>query len=95
MKQSNPDTSDKMLVRWLQESGRRRVDPRLAELHRKNTARAWAGTAATTKTTRVPHVRALLLFALLAVVYLNYLYADVHAQIADMPVVTVFVFARS
>jgi hypothetical protein len=95
MKKSNPDSSDKFLVRWLQESGRRRVDPRIAELRRTEAARAWAAHAATSKPTRATHARVLLLFGLLAVVYLNYLYADVHAQIADMPAVTVFVFARS
>jgi hypothetical protein len=95
MNKSNPDSSDKLLVRWLQESGRRRVDPRVAELHRTETARAWAAPAATTKPNGVTHSRVLLLFGLLVVVYLNYLYADVRAQITDMPVVTVFVFAQS
>jgi len=95
MNKSNPDSSDKLLVRWLQESGRRRVDPPIAELRRTEAARAWARIAAPTKPTGLPHLRVLLLFGLLAVVYLNYLYADVQAQIADMPVVTAFVFARS
>jgi hypothetical protein len=95
MKQSNPDSTDKMLLRWLQESGRRRVDRRASELHRTEAARTWAKTATRTKSTGAPHARVLLLFGLLAVVFLNYLYADVQAQIADMPVVTVFVFARS
>ena len=98
------DFHDNDLARWLQEAGRRRVarkpEQALPEVigapaaEKAGLPAAKAASAPAEKSSlhrHFSHPRALILFAVAALAYLPYFFADVYVQISSLPCVIVFV----
>jgi hypothetical protein len=84
------DFYDGELASWLQEAGRRRR-ARPATPFASVRDDAAAGTPTAAKHTYLRHPRELFLFAVAALAFLPYFFADVQVQIACLPHVIVFV----
>ncbi|HYX66335.1 MAG TPA: hypothetical protein VE935_19115 [Burkholderiales bacterium] len=84
----DPDFHDQDLASWLEEAGRRRIVRKAGE---PVAEAAPAAVSAPERGIYISHPRELVLFALAAVAYLPYFFADVYVQIYSMKSVLVFV----
>lgn len=85
----DPNFQDQDLASWLEEAGRRRIVRKAGEPVAE--AAPAAAPAASERGIYISHPRELVLFALAAVAYLPYFFADVYVQIYSMKSVVVFV----
>ena len=85
------DFDDADLARWLQEAGRRRVARNPGQALPELIGAPAAPAQAQPLSRPIRHPRVLLLFALAALSYFPYFFADVYVQISSLPCVIVFV----